>query len=123
MSRRDDDVERLMRIRDRQLQARDPKKKDHKMHQRIAKRHTKRNAYTPRQLLREMVSDIPHKWQGVILGVLIGTAIDIGLALFVQAAWVTLVGIAILVILPILGFTFGGVLDWRKELEDDVRQL
>lgn len=124
--RRSDDVERLMRIRDQQLRARDPHIKDRKMHQRISRKYTaQRRPQTTGEVLRDLVKDFPYKWRGVLIGFVLGIAADVALVLFTPPGtrWATIVGLAIIIVLPIVGFFVGSIYDWKKDLVDDVKKL
>jgi hypothetical protein len=114
MSNRDKELERLQRIRNQQLQARDPLKKERKKQDHITHQFKSREKYTVSQGMKE----VKHKWKGLMIGLIVGLAIWIGLAAFVQTSWVDLAGIIAIVICPLLGFILGSSFDWRDELRD-----
>lgn len=59
MSNQDDEIRRLQRLRNEQLNSRDPTAKDRAKMQRISKRHHKsRQPFTLKRILR----DLPAKW-------------------------------------------------------------
>jgi hypothetical protein len=97
--------ERLRRIRDRQIQLRDPKIKDRKVQKGVAKKH------------RDSV-DLPKIIRGTVIGLLLGLAILFVLPYLFDGAWVDLAGIAAVVIGAILGLIFGQALDARDRLKD-----
>jgi ElaB/YqjD/DUF883 family membrane-anchored ribosome-binding protein len=108
-----DEIERLKRLRERQLQDRDPDVKQ-KVQKQVAEQH-KRTKKTI--TLRDMLVNLPHKWQGVGLGALVGVAIWLMLV-FVAVSWATLAGIAVTVVFAIVGFIFGQAFDVRDDLRD-----
>ena len=114
MNNIDKENERLQRIRSQQLQSRDPLKKERKKQDRITHQYQSRQKYS----VSQGISDVKHKWKGLMIGIIIGLVVWIILAAFVQAAWVDLVGIVAIVACPILGFMLGSSFDWRDELRD-----
>ncbi len=118
MNQHDDDIERLKRLRDRQIQARDPHVKKREWHQRVSmQQRKKRQRFTFGALMRE-IDDIPNKWKGAVIGATIGTIVLAVLMAAVEADWAILVGIALIAILMLIGFVFGASFDWRDEVSD-----
>ena len=113
MSKEDRELERLKRIRDRQLRARDPQVKQRKIQHNIA---AKRRKSVRKFSLREIWADIPHKVKGTFMGAVIGLAVSIVLPMFVEANWVDIAGIAAILVLGIMGFFFGQASDTRDSL-------
>jgi len=118
MSNRKDEVERLMRLRQRQLSARDPHAKQREIDRRVAAR---RRKLRQQNSFLSIFTEVPFKWQGIVLGALIGLVILILLPLLVDAAWVDLAGLAAIIVLAIMGFFFGQALDVREELKELMR--
>lgn len=115
MSNDRSEIERLQRLRQRQLQARDPLAKQRAIERRV----TARRRRMRRQVsYLDLITDVPRKWQGLILGLLIGMALWLGINLLVEAAWEDIVGLGVTIALPIVGFYFGQALDVRDELRD-----
>jgi hypothetical protein len=119
MSNQVDERERLRRLRDRQLQARDPRSVDRKVHRAVAKRRGRR---PKRVTLAEIYTDVPAKWKGLFLGLLAGAAVSIALPLLFEGTWPELVGLASLPILAILGLVIGQAFQVRDELRDLTRR-
>jgi hypothetical protein len=115
MGKRDDEVERLIRLRDQQLRARDPKKKDRKLQHNIARRY--RSSREPFSLTK-LWTDVEKKWRGMILGAFLGFVILIVLPYFVKTKWVELIGIAVVLFITLVGFAIGQAADARDELQD-----
>ena len=107
--------ERLRRIRDRQIQLRDPKIKDMKLQKGVAKKH--RDSVEPFSITR-IWTDLPKIIRGTVIGMLVGLAILIVLPYLFEGGWVDLAGIAAVVILAIMGMIFGQALDARDRLKD-----
>ncbi len=109
------EIERLRRLREKQLSARDPLKQTRRDMSGLTRREKQRAGFTFSKLYQEM----DHKWQGLVIGFLIGLliAVVVGLAVpTTTGAWIALLG---LVIPPVFGFVFGASLDWR----DDIRRF
>jgi uncharacterized protein YacL len=118
MSNQENEVERLKRIRDKQLQARDPQKKVRKTQHHIAVRY--RSSRKP-ETAKSIVSDIPKKWMGFVIGLFLGFFVLILLPLFVESTSTDLIGIGVMVVLAFLGFAVGQAADTKAELEDLIR--
>ena len=124
MSNQDDDLERLIRLRERQIQARDPKAKEREIQRKVTARRRKlRRKVTIQEMFQDMVGDIPYKLWGILIGTAIGIIISIVLALTVEASWAPLVGLASTVVLALIGFVLGHSLDWRDEMRDEIKDL
>ena len=122
MSKNDDELERLIRLRERQIRARDPHAKDREIQRRLAaKRRRMRRQTTVQGMMRGMLGDLPHSARGAIIGAVVGTAISIVLALTVEAYWVALTGLAATIVLAIVGFYIGKSFDWRDEVRDELK--
>jgi hypothetical protein len=67
MSNQQDEIERIRRIRERQLRARDPTAAQQKFQRQYAARYQK-----PKISIGDVLADIPAKWWGMILGGLLG---------------------------------------------------
>jgi uncharacterized protein YacL len=114
MSNRNDEIERLTRLRDRQLNARDPMAHNTQLQHRISgqRRGKKKMSF------EDMLKAIPRKWWGLIIGLAAGVVIWIILTLITTAFWVDLVGLVLGLILAIVGFIIGQAFDARNELID-----
>ena len=79
MCRQDDEVERLKRIRDRQIRLRDPKAKNRAVQHKIA------SAFKEEKITAgSVVRDIPGRWLGTIFGGIVGIVIAVGFHLLVK---------------------------------------
>ena len=111
MSRQDDEIERLKRIRDRQITLRDPKEKDRVVQHKIASRYKKEKITAG-----SMIRDMSGRWLGTILGGIIGILIAIAFHLLVQydAFWIEYVGYFIVLVCIVMGRGLGAAMDWRE---------
>lgn len=112
-----DEVERIKRLRDRQLSARDPLAYNTRLQRKISRQHRDKKRFT----FKDLIEFIPYKWWGVILGALIGLILWIVVSLFVTAAWVDWAGVALAIVLAIVGFIIGQAFDARAELQKLVK--
>ncbi len=114
MSKKNDEVERLRRLRARQLQARDPLAKQRKVGRKVtARRRKQKQSFSFRAML-----DMPYQWRGAIIGALIGMGISIVLTLTLENQWTEVIGLLIVIFLAALGTIFGQAVDVREELKD-----
>ena len=115
MHDKNDDVERLIRIRDQQLKARDPQKESRRLHQGIAARHRRAR----RKLsLGTILEELPSKWYGLFIGLLLGIAASFFLPLLVDFPRIELISYIFIPFIAVVGFAVGSALDSREELED-----
>lgn len=112
------DRDRLKRLRDAQLAARDPQVKQRKLQRTIAEKH--RRAARP-FTWGKFWSEIPHRWRGVLFGGLIGVLITVGLPFILPQPWATLLAALALLFCAIFGFLLGRAIDTRENLKDLVQ--
>jgi hypothetical protein len=112
MSDQRDEVERIKRIRDRQLQLRDPRARDREVQHKVASRYRR-----DRITLGSAIRDLSGKWLGTIIGGLCGVLIAIAFHLLVQSEddWVSWASYVIVLAGLALGRLAGAALDWRDE--------
>jgi hypothetical protein len=112
MSNRNDEIERIQRIRDQQIRARDPRAHGRKVQQKISARR-KIDKFSFQDALRS----IPTKWWGMIIGGIIGLvgAIVLNKAIEVEASWMEYVGYVIVLAGIVLGRGVGAAMDWSEE--------
>lgn len=119
MSKKDDELERLKRIREQQIRARDPHAKEKKYHGTVSgKYRRKRKQVTFRGALKDELGAIPHKWRGLAIGVTLGVIVLIVLLVTVESARTPIIGVLIIVFLAIAGFFIGEAFDWRDKMSD-----
>ncbi|NIS81552.1 MAG: hypothetical protein GTO14_15420 [Anaerolineales bacterium] len=118
MSRSDREMDRLKRIRDRQLQLRDPQTKAKKLQHNIAVR---RKRSVKRFSFGEVMREIPKKWWGLVIGMALGVGVFVLLPFFVESAWTDTIGFAAIVFLAILGVVLGNAMDVRDRLNELMR--
>lgn len=115
MSRKNDDVERLKRIRDRQVGLRDPQTTQQRLQHDIASR---RRKSVKKFSSRQVVKEIPHKARGAVIGAFIGVLILAFAPLIVDSPWTDVIGILSIVMLAIFGFLMGRAMDARDSLKE-----
>jgi uncharacterized membrane protein len=115
MSSHNDEIERIKRLRERQLKLRDPKAKDRQIQHKIASRYHKEKL-----TFRDVLRDIPGKWMGMILGAIVGIILAIALNLLVVSDifWIEYVGYFIVLVCIVMGRALGAAMDWRDEDHD-----
>ena len=110
-----DEIERIRRIRDRQIQLRDHTVEQKRVQREIAK---KRRSRVEKFSLGAIFGDVPKMITGTLIGMLIGILILLILPYLGDWAWVDLVGIAAVAIGAVFGFFFGRAIDARDALSD-----
>ena len=115
----DQELERLKRLRERQLSDRDPLVKQRQF-QRSTARRERRLAQSSYSLGR-MWKDIPHAWKGFFYGLVLGTVVLIILPLFWISPWAVPCSAATIVVFSILGASFGRAIDTRENIKDLIR--
>lgn len=121
MSNRDE-LERLRRLRERQIAARNPHKKQLKHDQKVRGKFAKKN-----ESLKDILAVISPTWWGTIIGGIVGfvlaTVFHLVLrikplkldAFWVEYLWYTLVLFGV-----VIGRILGAALDWQDEHEKTV---
>jgi len=107
--------ERLRRIRDRQIQLRDPKIKERKDQKGAAQKH---RSSLESFSLTKIWTDLPKIIRGTVIGMLVGLVILFVLPYIFQGTWVDYAGFAAVFIFAFLGLIFGQALDARDRLSD-----
>ena len=117
MSNRNDDLERIRRIRDRQLQARDPLAAQRKSQRLAATRYVR-----PKVGFREVMREIPGRWRGMIIGgfagLFLALVLDRVLRLKVPqigAFWSTYIWYSLVIFGVIVGRVLAMAMDWSEE--------
>ena len=113
MSYQDKERERLARLRDRQLSARNPRKSDDRLMKKVARRGRRRQK---KVTFDEMLRDLPHKWRGLFIGIFAGSLLWIVLDFLAEGVWVDAAGALAIVFLAFFGFVMGRAFDVRDEL-------
>ena len=112
MSKQEDEIRRLQRLRDEQLQARDPTAKERARQQRLVTKHR-----TTRQKItaKSVFLDFAAKWQYMVIGALLGLMIALIINILVQAQWAQIVGGVLVVFGLVAGRVMGAIKDWGNE--------
>jgi VIT1/CCC1 family predicted Fe2+/Mn2+ transporter len=110
------DLERLRRIRQQQLAARDPRKKQDKLQKTISHKH---RSHSQSFSIGTMWAEVPNRWKGAFFGCIFGVIAIFVLPLVTDAEWATTVGFVLLFFLGVMGFLVGR----SKDAQDDLRNL
>ena len=110
------ELERLRRIRQQQLAARDPRKKQDKLQQTITHKHRSRSQSFS---IGTMWAEVPNRWKGDFFGSIFGVIAILVLPLVTDAEWASTVGFVILFFMVLMGFLVGR----SKDAQDDLRKL
>ncbi|HJW83998.1 MAG TPA: hypothetical protein VJ754_06810 [Anaerolineae bacterium] len=110
MPKQPDEIDRFMRIRDRQLNARDPLAKEKQFHGRISAR-AKNRKYT----LKDALKDMQSKWVWMFVGGLIGLLLGLGFSYALPGEWADYAGIFMIFVGMALGRLVGAAVDWRSD--------
>ena len=115
----DQELERLRRLRERQLTDRDPLVKQRQFQRTSAQREKriKRQSYS----LGKMWRDVPHAWKGFFYGALLGTAVLLIVPIFWISPWAIPCSAATIVVFAIFGVMLGRAVDSREKIKDLMR--
>jgi len=114
----DQELERLKRLRDRQLADRDPHVKQRQFQRASAQRERK---YRKPYSLVKMWKDIPHAWKGFFYGAVLGTIVLLTLPMFWISPWAIPCSGAAIVIFALFGVILGRAIDTRENIKDLIR--
>ena len=114
----DPDLERLKRLRERQLSDRDPLVKQRQFQRSSAQREKKLKKPYP---LGKMWKDIPHAWKGFYYGLLLGTAIFLVVPKFWLSPWAFPCSVAAIVVFAFFSVVVGRAIDTRDNIKDLIR--
>jgi hypothetical protein len=110
MSRQNDELERIRRIRDQQLAARDPRARDHALQQQVrARRQSKKLT------VRNILADLTAKWTWMVVGGAIGAVLAIVVNLVFKVTWAEYVGYGLILFGMVVGRILGAIRDWGDE--------
>jgi hypothetical protein len=108
-------MERIRRIRERQLELRDPTVEQKKLQRNIAQ---KRRRNVEKFSFGALFGDIPKMVTGTLIGMLIGILIFLILPYLTDAGWVDIAGVVLTIFLTIFGFFYGRAMDAKDALSD-----
>lgn len=114
----DQEQERLKRLRESQLQARDPLVKQRKFQQSSA---VKEKRMRKKLTLSGAWKDIPHVIKGPFYGLVLGAIITLLLPSFWDSPAAILVGAGITVLFLVIGMVIGNALDVREEIKNQMK--
>ena len=105
-----DEIERLKRIRDRQISARDPTIKEKQYHARLSTKARNRK-YT----FKDALKDIQSKWMWMFVGGFIGFAFGLVFSYAIPETWADYAGLFMIGVGAAVGRLVGTAVDWRSD--------
>ena len=114
-----DELERLKRLRERQLADRDPLVKQNKFQSTSAQK--ARRASGKKISLGEEWRTIPNLYRSPLIGFFLGVGVTIVLPMFWKSTWAFWAGVGVTVLLIVLGAMLGNALDIRDRLKDSLK--
>jgi hypothetical protein len=111
------DPERVRRLRDQQLRARDPLSKQRRLDGEISQ---KRKRMQQSFSFGGMWKDIPHRWTSGFIGCLIGLAILLIAPSVLEGSWGICLGGAAVPFAAVVGFMIGRYEDTMEEIKKDL---
>jgi fatty acid desaturase len=107
--------ERLKRIRDQQIAARNPRSKEENFSRTMQKRDKK----LQRKISAASVwNDIPHKVRSTAIALVIGLILFLVVPMYWTWEWAFVIMLGVALIFAIVGFVIGNALDARDRLRD-----
>ena len=114
----DQELERLRRLRERQLTDRDPLVKQRQFQRASAQREKRlKKPYS----LGKMWKDISYSWKGFFYGVVLGTLVLLIVPIFWISPWAIPCSASTIVVFAILGVMLGRAIDTREKIKDLMR--
>ena len=120
MSDQQKEQERLRRIAQRQIEARDPTKKQRKMHGEISSRSKQKRA--SENFIKDSAKAVPYSIKAMLAGALVGLILVIVVPLFWEHELASAVGVLSIPVLMVIGFMLGASFDWRDKMRDYMRK-
>ncbi|MBL6982855.1 MAG: hypothetical protein ISR58_16905 [Anaerolineales bacterium] len=118
MGNPESEQERLKRLRDQQIRARDPQIKERKVGRQVAAQQRQRRK--SESFIRDAFGAVSHKAKGVYIGALLGLAIMLLLPMVMEGKMANIIGIAAFPFLIALGLLIGASFDWRDDIRDHI---
>lgn len=115
----DQELERLKRLRERQLTDRDPHVKQRQFQRTTTARERRlsKQSYS----LGKMWKDVPHVWKGFFYGLVLGTLVLLILPFLWISPWAIPSAIIALVVFTIFGVVVGRAIDTRENIKNLIR--
>jgi len=112
------ELERLRRLRERQLTDRDPLVKQRQFQRTSAQREKRlKQPYS----LSKMWKDISYSWKGFFYGVVLGTLVLLIVPIFWISPWAIPCSASTIVVFAIFGVILGRAIDSREKIKDLMR--
>ncbi len=118
MGNRESEQERLRRLRDKQIRARDPQVKERKVGRQVAAQQRKKRKNE--SFIRDSAGAVSHKVRGAFLGALLGLLVMLLLPMVMEGRMADILGIVAFPFLIALGVLIGASFDWRDDIRDHI---
>ena len=120
MGYQESEQERLKRLRDKQIQTRDPlKKKRRESRQMTAQYRAARKA--EKGFFKSAFKDVSHKAKGAYLGAVLGLITMIVLPSVIESSAANIIGLVAIPCFVVIGVLIGASLDWRDEIREHMK--
>ena len=116
--RKEEELQRLMRLRNQQIRTRDPQARARKLHGRISEQQRRRRKRFNLTAIWQELGQVKKRWIGAFIGGALGFAAMIILSVTIGSGVALVVGVVAMGVLGFVGFLFGMAFDWRNEISD-----
>lgn len=106
--------ERLLRLREKQISARDPQVKQRKFQQQAAERERRHDSS---ESLGEMWATIPNVWKGGLLGIVISIPLIALLPRYWVSDWATPISVILSLVITIMAIIIGQAIDLKNSIK------
>jgi hypothetical protein len=113
MSREQQEIERVRRLRERQLDSRDPTHTDRRRHVAVSRR--PRDTFSIRDELKALPAKVTWMFWGAFWGLFVGAFFSVGFFLAFQVNWSAYLFTGAILFCAFLGRVFGGIKDSGRE--------
>ena len=110
--------ERLRRLREQQLAARDPLAKERKVSQKVA---TRRKTTYKQTTVRDLRKALEHKWRGLMAGAIFGFIVFVAVVYFFPDELYQFIGFMAIFFFALVGFVVGASFDWRDDIKRNLK--
>ena len=115
-----DEIDRINAIRQRQIDARNPRKKEIQAQKRIATKY--KSVRSKENFFVDGWKNLAKAWKGFIYGGFLGLAVKLILPVFLPGPTASLFGFAAIIAFMVVGIALGGSFDWRDDLKDNLKR-
>ena len=113
------EIDRIKRIREQQIAARDPTKKEKQMQHNIAQKY--RRVKSQERPVKDAWDAMSNIWKGMIFGAILGFILMMAIPFIIGGRAGGLLGLACLPIMIVLGMVIGSSMQWRKNMRNQIK--